>query len=142
MLPSGLPEVIADGEDLARFLTQSSHFTSKMPKPSAFLPSPSDHETSVSRHGAAPLESLWALGLEAAGSRHLHGAAVFKARTVRDAQLEVAADEPPPRHAVIRNWPWIEEDPELQKAAQKEKALLIASQAVLVVRQAGTAETV
>jgi hypothetical protein len=134
MLPSGLPDLVADGEDLARFLTQSSHFTASMPKPAAFLPSPNGRETSVSRHGPAPLESLWAIGLEAAGDRNLHGAAIFKARVVRAAQLEVAPDEPPPRHAVIRNWPWMEADPGMQKAAQKEKALLLASEAVLVLR--------
>ncbi len=132
MLPSGLPEIVADDEDLARFLTQSSHFNSLMPKPAAFLPSPNGRETSVSRHGSAPRETLWAIGLEAAGDRHLHGAAIFKARTVRMAQLEVVADEPPPRHAAIRNWPWLDGDPELQKAEQKEKAVLIASEAALV----------
>ena len=31
------------------------------------LPSPKDRETSVSRHGSEPLESLWAIGLEAGG---------------------------------------------------------------------------
>lgn len=134
MLPSGLPDLVADDEDLARFLTQSSHFTSAMAKPAAFLPSPKGRETSVSPQGRAPLESLWTIGLEAAGDRNLYGAAVFKARVVRAAQLEVAADEPPARHAVIRNWPWIEGDPELQKAAQKEKAILIASEAVLLLR--------
>jgi hypothetical protein len=66
--------------------------------------------------------------------RNLYGAAIFNARAVRSAHLEVVADEPPPRHAAIRGWPWIEGDPELQKAAQKERATLIASQAALVLR--------
>ena len=100
-----------------------------MAKPAAFLPSPKDRETSISRHGKEPLESLWALGLAAAGKRQLYGAAIFPARAVRVAQLEVVADEPPPRHAVIRGWPWVENDPELQKAKQKELAALIASAA-------------
>jgi hypothetical protein len=141
MLPSGLPEFVADEEDLARFLTQSSHFTSQMAKPAAFLPSPKDCETSVSRHGTVPLDALWRLGRQAAGTRPLYGAAIFQARTVRAAQLEVAADEPPARHAIIRNWPWIEGDPELQKAAQKEKALLIAKDATLVLCQTDSAKT-
>jgi hypothetical protein len=51
MLPSGLLEEIDDDEDLARFLVQSSHFSTTSVKPSAFLPSPKDGETSVSRHG-------------------------------------------------------------------------------------------
>ena len=32
-LPSGLPDHVADGEDLARFLTSSSHFNAVMVKP-------------------------------------------------------------------------------------------------------------
>ncbi|MEI7732810.1 MAG: hypothetical protein WCO56_24775 [Verrucomicrobiota bacterium] len=134
-LPSGLPEIVANEEDLARFLTQSNQFTASMAKPSAFLPSPRDHETSVSRHGNEPLENLWAMGNAAAGERNLYGAAIFKANTARLAQLDVIADEPPPLHAVIRGWPWDESDPELQKAKQKEKAALIASEAVLLLRR-------
>ena len=128
-LPSGLPEEVGDEEDLARFLTQSSHFNATMAKPAAFLPSPKDLETSVSRHGREPLERLWSIGFEAAGDRKLYGAAIFKARAVSSAQLEVWADEPPPCHAAIRGWPCIESDPELQKAKQKELAALIASAA-------------
>ena len=73
LLPSGLPEQVADEEDLARFLTQSSQFSAVMAKPAAFLPNPKDRETSVSRHGRAPLEALWSLGLVAAGTRPLRG---------------------------------------------------------------------
>jgi hypothetical protein len=102
-LPSGLDERVADDEPLARFLTQSNQFNSLMAKPAAFLPSQKPLETSVSRHGREPLEILWAIGLAAAGNRNLHGAAIFKARAVRAAQLEVAADEPPPRHAAWIN---------------------------------------
>lgn len=129
MLPSGLPEHIDDEEDLARFLTQSNQFNAIMAKPSAFLPNPKDRETSVSRHGRVPLDRLWEIGLAVAGNRKLHGAALFKARDVRTGQLDVIADEPPPRHAVIKNWPWAENDPELQKAKQKELAASIASAA-------------
>lgn len=129
VLQSGLPEQIDDEEDLARFLTQRSQFNSKMAKPAAFLPNPQDHETSASRHGPAPITELWSIGLLAAGERSLYGAAVFTARTVRSAELQVIADEPPPRHAAIRGWPWIAADPELQKAKQKELAALLASAA-------------
>jgi hypothetical protein len=44
----------------------------------------------------------------------------------------VAADEPPPRHAVIRGWAYLDNDPELQKAQQKERANSIASKAMLL----------
>jgi hypothetical protein len=133
-LPSGLSDSVSDEEDLARFLTQSSHFTAILVKPAAFLPSPKDRETSVSRHGSEPRDELWTIGLSAAGARTLYAAAIFKAQVIRASQLEVVADEPPPRHAVIRGWPWDEADPELQKAKQKEIAAVIASQADLLRR--------
>lgn len=98
-----------------------------MVKPAALLPNPKDGETSVSRHGPEPSEELWELGLAAAGARPLYGAAIFEARVVRAAQLEVLADEPPPRHAVIQGWPRVDNDPEFQKAKQKELAALIVS---------------
>jgi hypothetical protein len=128
-LPSGLPEQVGDAEDLARFLTQSSQFNLTMAKPAAFLPSPSSRESSVSRHGKDPLDGLWELGFLAAGSRTLYGAAIFKAREVRSLDLAVSADEPPPRHAVIRGWPWTDADPELEKAKRKELAARLASAA-------------
>ena len=126
-LPSGLPEEINDDEDLARFLTYSKYFSSTSVKPAAFLPNPKDRETSVSRHGRKPLKTLWKLGAEAAGERTLYGAAIFKAADVRSALLDVFADEPPPRHAVIQKWPWLEIDLDLQKAQQKERAILLSS---------------
>jgi hypothetical protein len=123
VLPSGLPSKVDDREELARFLTQSGHFNSLVVRPAAFLPNPRDRETSVSRHGQEPADSLWALGRLAAEGRKLYGAGIFTAQAVRAVQLCVAADEPPPRHAVICNWPWVDDDPELQKAKQKELAL-------------------
>jgi hypothetical protein len=127
MLPSGLPEDVADEEDLPRFLVQSNQFSSTSVKPAAFLPNPKDRETSVSRHGRHPQERLWELGLLAAGERPLRGAAFVWAADLRSAGLEVASAEPPDRHAVILGWPWNASDPELQKAQQKERALVLAS---------------
>ena len=129
MLPSGLAEVVDDEEDLARFLTQSNHFNTEVVKPAALLPSPKTRETSVFRHGPSPLSILWAIGLEAVGTRPLYGAAIFKAAVVRAALLTVEPKEPPPRHAVILEWPWMESDPDLQKAKRKELAILIVSAA-------------
>jgi hypothetical protein len=57
MLPSGLSEAIEDDENLARFLTSSSQFNAVMVKPSAFLPNPTDGETSVFRHGSEPRDN-------------------------------------------------------------------------------------
>lgn len=123
MLPSGLPSDVDDREQLARFLTQSSHFNKLVVKPAAFLPNPRDQETSVSRHGQEPEDSLWVLGRVATEGRKLYGAGIFTAQAARAVQLAIVAAEPPPRHAVIRNWPWVNDNPELQKARQLELAL-------------------
>ncbi|WP_126536066.1 hypothetical protein [Aerosticca soli] len=131
-LPSGLPETVDATEDLARFLTQSGHYSGRTVKPGAFLPSPKDRATSVSRHGSEPIETLYQLGLAAAGNRALHGAAIIKCGAVRDAGLGVDADEPPARHALIRGWPWFENDKQLEKAQQKEKALQLVATTELV----------
>jgi hypothetical protein len=135
MLASGLPDRVEDDEDLARFLTSSSQFSAQIARPAAFLPSVRDRETSVFRHGREPRAALWALGdVHVAGNRTIHGAAIVKTGEVRAALLEVVAEEPPPRHAAIRGWPWLDHDPELQKAQQKERAVLVASKAVLLRR--------
>ena len=129
MLASGLPDSVADDEDLARFLTQSNHFNTQVAKPAAFLPQPSSRNTSVSRHARVPLNDLKALGTAAAGTRKLYGAALFKAADVRSACLAVESSEPPLRHAVIAGWPWNDADPEMQKARQKELAVQLCSAA-------------
>jgi len=134
-LQSQLDEIVADDEDLSRFLTSSSQFNSVGIKLGAFLPNPKDRETSVFRHASEPRLQLWQLASEmVAGERTVHGAAIVKAQHVRAAKLTVLASEPPPRHAAIVGWPWIEADPDEQKAQQKELAALIASQATFVPR--------
>jgi len=132
MLPSRLPKVVGDDEDLARFLTQSNHFNTKGVKHQAFLPAPKARETSVYRHGAEPSAALWKIGDECvAGSRTIHGAAIVKASAVRTAELDVVSDEPPPLHAAIRGWPRHKNDLALQKSEQKELAMRVASKAAL-----------
>ena len=126
-LPSGLPEQIADEEDLSRFLTQSSQFNLFGAKPAAFLPNPKYRNTSVFRIGVEPerLRQTW--NETARGDRALKGAAICKAKSVRACQLDVIAEEPPPAHANIVSWPWLEADLELQKAQQLELAGQLAS---------------
>jgi hypothetical protein len=133
MLESGLPEIVGGDEDLARFLTSSSHFNTGGVKAPAFLPSPNDRETSVFRHGGEPQEALWAIADQHLAVRRIYGAAIVKVQHVRDCQLDVIASEPPLRHAAMRSWPWLD-DPELQKAQQKERAAQIASKSSLVLR--------
>jgi hypothetical protein len=132
MLASGLPEIVADAEDLARFLTSSNQFSTQMVKPAAFLPSVRDRETSVFRHGGEPPQALWAIG--DGYLPKFHGAAIVKARDVRATLLDVIADEPPQRHGAIVGWPWLDNDPMEQKAQQKERALQIASKAAFLRR--------
>lgn len=128
ILPSGLPEEVADDEPLARFLTSSGQFNQSGVKPSAFLPNPKDGKTSVFRHGAEPQAALMAIANEHIRSnRRVHGAGIFRARDVRTVQLNVQSQEPPPRHADITNWP-----PRMEKARQKEIAIRLAQRAKLV----------
>lgn len=130
ILPSGLPEHVANEEDLARFLTSSGHYNASAVKPAAFMPNPKNGETSVFRHGAEPLEPLLLIGRQEVGiERRVHGAAIVKAAVIRRAELEVRAGEPPARHADIIDWPWSREDPDFGKAKQKELAALIAQKA-------------
>lgn len=131
-LPSGMPDFVADDEDLARFITQSNHFNLIMAKPAAFLPNPKYRNTSVFRCGpdAEIICQTWQrINI---GDRQLKGAAVCKAVSVRETGLHVTAQEPPDRHANIENWPWLEDDADLQKAKQLEKAQGIARKSKLV----------
>ncbi len=133
MLASGLPNIVGDDEDLARFLTSRGQFSTQkaMAKPALFLPSPK--ETSVFRHGSEPRDELWTIGAIAAGTRTLYGAAIVQTRDVRSVQLDAIADEPPPRHAVITGW-LQDNDPLFEKAKRIEQAEQIASKATLMLR--------
>jgi hypothetical protein len=134
MLPSGLLELVADEEFLARFLTSSRHFNAMRVKETAFLPPkpPKDGESSVFRHGESPRDQLWKIGREHLGEqRTLHGAAIFTARDVRNQELNVVSEEPPPRHANIMWWPGNEDRAEA-KARVRERAIAIAACATLV----------
>lgn len=126
-LSSGLPKHVEDGEDIARFLTSSGHYNASAVRPAAFMPNPSNGETSVFRHGADPLEDLIEIAQKEVGeSRKIHGAAIVQAAAIRAEELEVKAKEPPPRHADIINWPWMKSDHAFGKAQQKEMAAAIA----------------
>jgi hypothetical protein len=132
-LPSGLPDLVADDEDLARFLTSASQFNAKGAKPSGYLPNPKYRNASVFRQSAEPVADLLQIWQDnAAPERTLHAVALCKAVHVRAAKLDVIAEEPPPKHANIEGWPWNDADPEMAKAAQKELAALIAQKAEVV----------
>lgn len=135
MLPSGLPEDVADTEPLSRFLTSDSQFNSVMPKPSAFMPGPVDAKTSVFRQAPDPLPALWAIAdRQLRLNRRVRAVAVLTGSEVRRATLDVEAHEPPPRHANIVGWPSDTRDPEMMRAQRKELALLLAQASTLVRR--------
>jgi hypothetical protein len=115
------------------FLPSSNLFNTQGVKHSAFLPY-TDRETSVFRHNGDPADELWTIGTKHLAGQSFHGAAIVKAREVRAASLDVSADEPPPRHAVIKGWPSLDNDPQLQKAQQKEPAMSIAAKASLLLK--------
>lgn len=131
MLSSGLPEVVADNEPLARFLTSDGQFNSTMAKPPGFMPGPLDARTSVFRQAANPVAALWEMAERETPNRRTRAAAVLTAADVRLATLEVEADEPPPRHANIAGWPEIANDPVATRAKCKELALLLAQASTL-----------
>lgn len=63
----------------------------------------------------------------AESGRKLHGAVIIEASLIRIIGLDVIADEPPPRHAVILGWPWEGIDPLEAKAKRKDLANQLAS---------------
>lgn len=130
-LPSGLPEHVADDEELSRFLTQSNQFSSIGPKAAALLPNPKHRNASVFRGEDIPsLRQTF----EAARTdgRQAKAVALFRTFVVRQIGLDVIAEEPPMAHANIEGWPWFEADPELQKARQLELAGSLAGDSRLV----------
>ena len=130
-LRTGVDETIDDDEELARFLTSPRQFNSTTARPTAFLPS--GGETSVFRHGAEPSGSLWQIGRDnIVDGRTLLGAAILQVRQIRTALLDVIPVEPPPRHAVIVGWPVVASEPDIEKAQQRQRALMLASRATLL----------
>jgi len=138
VLPSGLPEIVADDEPVARFLTSSNWFaaTKGLVKPGAFLPN-RNLETSVFRHGAEPVAGLWAIA-DARIDANVHGAGVVHAVVPRSTDLDVVAQETgpggSPRHANIVGWPGDGNDPATWKEIWKDRANVIASKTELVLR--------
>ena len=132
-LLSGLPEIIADDETVSRFLTQSNHFNSVMAKGVAFLPNPKHRNTSVFRIGNEREVLLQTWKASTNGERSLKAVALVISLDVRNVGLNITAKEPPAAHANIEGWPWLENDPDLQKARQKDMANQIASKTSVVI---------
>jgi len=126
---SRAPEPVDDKEDIARFLYSSSWYNILSVKPAAFLPSPNNKTTSVTRYGKTPVSELIERGKRDPNQRRFHGLALVKAKDIRDVGLDVVPDEPPPRHANIVAWPWNAMDPESEKADQLLLATKLATRA-------------
>ncbi len=130
--PSCLSGVIADEEDLTRFITQSNHFNAIMAKPAAFLPNPKYRNTSMFRCAPDPelIRRKWQAINQS--DRTLKIAAVLKTLEVRKAGLFAVAKEPSDAHANLEGWPWLDQDTELQKAEQLKLAQAIAQKSTLI----------
>jgi len=100
---------IAPEEQLANYLLESSKIKGTSVDHRAFLPG-RDGERSVFRIDGLCKELIATTGqafvLENRPDKQIVGWAAFKAADVFGLnRLRLRADEPPPRHAVIDNWP-------------------------------------
>ena len=130
-LPSGLPERVADDEELSRFLTQSNQYGTMGARAASFLPNPKPRNMSVFR-GTDFAVLRRTFEASRTDGRTAKAVAVIVARAVRAVGLEVMAVEPPPAHANVEGWPWSDADLDLQKARQLELAGRLAGDSRLV----------
>ncbi len=86
------------------------------------MPSPSDNATSVFETTGLTEFQVWtvATSILEQSDRRVWGRADLLVSEIVAVGLQVEPDEPPPRHALIREWP-------SEKERQKEAALLLAS---------------
>jgi len=128
-LPSGLPEIVASDEPIVRFLTSRNHYNLVAVKPPAFIPNPKDGRLSVVRHDAEPIEESKRMAREEFNLPKAVGVARLRANTIRKEGLDFSADDTPPRHADVIDWPWREDDPEYGKSERKLIAAELAQNA-------------
>ncbi|MCX5999393.1 MAG: hypothetical protein NTU41_07325 [Chloroflexi bacterium] len=122
-----LPGTVGPSESLARYLTQRSHYapSTNSVKPQAFEPPP-DLRLSVFRIDGLTVDEVWQNGRvnvvnAMSPPRTLYGMASIKAAAVRNARLDIDADNTPPRHACIVGWP--QDKDKRMLAAQRLAAL-------------------
>lgn len=102
-----MDDAIADGESLAVFILDSNKLKADGAHWRAFLPG-DDGERSVFRIDNVTRDEVVAIGLEHVANpvqRPLRGWAQFLAAVARLQPVTLMAIEPPPRHAVIKDWP-------------------------------------
>lgn len=120
------PEIVGDGEALARFVFFQAHVRADLTiKPDALIPPPYP-DLSVDRHHGRDEAGIWAAGrrVERQRGRPLIGRADLLAHDYRHQKLVVRADpvDGNPRHAVVIAWP-------AEKPAQKSLAQQLAARA-------------
>lgn len=102
------PEAIADAEQISRFACERSYYRSSdmSAKEKAFALDRGG-EVSVFRIDDLAHHELWTIGDEACRARGKLAIASleFTAVRVRKLGLALVVDEPPVRHAAIRQWP-------------------------------------
>ena len=116
----GGPEPISDTERLTRYISEHDHYRpTKAPQDRlhfrAFLPSRTEpDELSIARTDALPENEVWLLGermITEVSGRPVIARGDFTAVDVRQVVLQgfpplaVRPDEPPPRHALVFDWP-------------------------------------
>jgi len=123
-----LPDHIDSLEKLTNYVLESNKFKADAIHWRAFMPS-SDGERSVFRMDDVDHESVIELGRVFVGqprNKPILGWGRISAGTVREQlPLRVKADEPPPRHAVIDQWP-----PEVEQ--RRVLAMTLASAAATI----------
>jgi hypothetical protein len=95
-------------ENLSRFIIQSNQIrtSDKTVKYTAFMPAPNG-KTSVFRTSGLQEEDIWEIGNNVAvqRQRNLYGRADVTAGLVFGVGLSIEADDIPPRHANLTDWP-------------------------------------
>ncbi len=113
---------------LSNYLTSASYIRGTRVHSSAFIPR--GGELSTFQIQGLPEAEIWSLGVEYVlrPGRRLHGRADNEPAHYLAHDLELIADDDPPRHVNVVGWP--SEDAE--KEAQKEIALTLALSATLI----------
>lgn len=133
LLPSGLPEIVGDGEPISRFLTSKGHCNTSVIRPAAYLPNRNNGRLSVARHSAEPVSESEIIAKKDFKLEKAFGVALLDAKIFRDEGLDFKADDTPLRHADVVDWPWLQDDPGFGKSQQKLKAAALAQKAKRII---------
>jgi len=119
---------VAPDEAISRYLLQSGHYSASTGrvKPHGFHPARRNRKTSVSRVQGLEDREIWKLGdvcVALPQGTNLRARADLLVADVVNVGLRVEAEQPPPRHANIIDWP--AEKDALMSCAQELAAVAI-----------------